>query len=136
MKVAKVDRNTFKRMLGSLEMILERNAEKYKKFVKKWFNWIHFRYSNNNAWSLEVHSLIQTPKFELIGFSKSTRTKIKRKSTIGWSKRYSIWWFWRIKYDWVDYWCGWGLKFSNEWLKGTFCKCFFKTQKNESQKVN
>lgn len=33
LKVAKIDRNSFKRILGPLEGILERNAEKYKKFV-------------------------------------------------------------------------------------------------------
>lgn len=33
LKLAKIDRNSFKRILGPLESILERNAEKYKKFV-------------------------------------------------------------------------------------------------------
>lgn len=33
LKLAWIDRNSFKRILGSLESILERNAEKYKKFV-------------------------------------------------------------------------------------------------------
>ena len=32
-KLAKIDRNAFKRILGPLEEILKRNAEKYKKFV-------------------------------------------------------------------------------------------------------
>lgn len=33
-KVASIDRNSFKRILGPLEEILKRNAEKYKKFIK------------------------------------------------------------------------------------------------------
>lgn len=33
-KVASIDRNSFKRLLGPLEDILKRNAEKYKKFIK------------------------------------------------------------------------------------------------------
>jgi cAMP-dependent protein kinase regulator len=33
-KVARIDRNAFKRILGPLEDILKRNAENYKKFVK------------------------------------------------------------------------------------------------------
>ena len=33
-KVASIDRNSFKRILGPLEDILKRNAEKYKKFVE------------------------------------------------------------------------------------------------------
>lgn len=33
-KVASIDRNAFKRLLGPLEEILKRNAEKYKKFIK------------------------------------------------------------------------------------------------------
>ena len=33
LKLAKIDRNAFKRILGPLEDILKRNAEKYKKFV-------------------------------------------------------------------------------------------------------
>lgn len=32
-KVAFIDRNAFKRLLGPLEDILKRNAEKYKKFI-------------------------------------------------------------------------------------------------------
>lgn len=34
LKVARIDRNAFKRILGPLEEILKRNAEKYKKFIK------------------------------------------------------------------------------------------------------
>lgn len=33
-KVASIDRNSFKRLLGPLEDILKRNAEKYKKFIQ------------------------------------------------------------------------------------------------------
>ncbi len=33
-KVAKIERNAFKRILGPLEEILKRNADKYKKFVQ------------------------------------------------------------------------------------------------------
>ena len=32
-RFARIERNSFKRILGPLESILERNAEKYKKFV-------------------------------------------------------------------------------------------------------
>lgn len=34
LKVAKIDRNAFKRILGPLENILQRNAEKYRKFIE------------------------------------------------------------------------------------------------------
>lgn len=34
LKVASIDRNSFKRLLGPLEDILKRNAEKYKKFIQ------------------------------------------------------------------------------------------------------
>lgn len=34
LKVARIDRNSFKRILGPLEEILKRNAEKYRKFVR------------------------------------------------------------------------------------------------------
>lgn len=33
LKVACIDRNSFKRILGPLEDILQRNAEKYTKFI-------------------------------------------------------------------------------------------------------
>ena len=34
LKLARIDRNSFKRILGPLEGILQRNAEKYKKFLE------------------------------------------------------------------------------------------------------
>ena len=34
MCVAWIDRNAFKRLLGPIEEVLKRNAEKYEKFIK------------------------------------------------------------------------------------------------------
>jgi len=34
MKLVSIDRNAFKRILGPIEEILKRNAERYTKFIK------------------------------------------------------------------------------------------------------